>query len=534
MGDCGKIGSQQSLPVYSGNVLWNGNSFPCITFPPNSTLNDVMALIGIYLCNITIPIYWQSANVAMSINLPCGGTIIGDSLDEWADNVDKMICSIDLTKYVAKSLYDANTILYATTDDTPVVLTIPTNTVVGRLSGNIQTLTAANLRTLLNIMDVDTVNSIVFPYNTGYTYAVGANSTADKLVMVFKESATFSDNPYIGLYHSRVTAGDYCLEFLGNLVADVCQSVNAAEAISTLQAITTGTTAAAKNQQIMLFDQATNTASRRGWYIRKDGADSRSLKFIYYNGAAYTTIFKITTGGYFQMNATTAILGVLDDDLMLANSAVHTITQQSFLAYFAAHAVSQVEMDATQVGAGLNTDGSYTPPVASNYLSGSTSLNNADSILDAKIKIINDDIDAKPSGAGFLELCAKAKFTYSQQTTTGTIGLIGSLDIPDNAIITSFRCDVITAFTDDGTNISTLGIGIENTGVGTEDLKHATVIGTDFTATLKADTWNNYSHATPFKLTSARDITVNVVLGGAATHLSTGELYVYVTYFITE
>jgi len=38
---------------------------------------------------------------------------------------------------VPKSLYDANSILYATTDDTPVALTVGTQTVVGRAGGNI-------------------------------------------------------------------------------------------------------------------------------------------------------------------------------------------------------------------------------------------------------------------------------------------------------------------------------------------------------------------------------------------------------------
>ena len=45
------------------------------------------------------------------------------------------------TNAVPKSTYDANTILYATTDDTPVALTVGTNTVVGRVAGAITTLT---------------------------------------------------------------------------------------------------------------------------------------------------------------------------------------------------------------------------------------------------------------------------------------------------------------------------------------------------------------------------------------------------------
>ena len=45
----------------------------------------------------------------------------------------------------------------------------------------------------------------------------------------------------------------------------------------------------------------------------------------------------------------------------------------------------QTELDDTQVGAGLGTDGAYTPPTSSNYLASATSLKNADSLLDAAI-----------------------------------------------------------------------------------------------------------------------------------------------------
>jgi len=38
---------------------------------------------------------------------------------------------------VPKSLYDANTILYATTDNTPVALTVATNNLIGRINGDI-------------------------------------------------------------------------------------------------------------------------------------------------------------------------------------------------------------------------------------------------------------------------------------------------------------------------------------------------------------------------------------------------------------
>ena len=52
----------------------------------------------------------------------------------------------------------------------------------------------------------------------------------------------------------------------------------------------------------------------------------------------------------------------------------------------------QNELDATQTGAGLNTNGTYSAPASSNYLSTATSLKSADSLLDAQIKSVADDV----------------------------------------------------------------------------------------------------------------------------------------------
>lgn len=59
-----------------------------------------------------------------------------------------------LTALVQKVLFNANTILKADSDDTPAALTVPEQTLVGRITaGNIAALTAAQGRTLLNVAD---------------------------------------------------------------------------------------------------------------------------------------------------------------------------------------------------------------------------------------------------------------------------------------------------------------------------------------------------------------------------------------------
>lgn len=55
-------------------------------------------------------------------------------------------------------------------------------------------------------------------------------------------------------------------------------------------------------------------------------------------------------------------------------------------------AAVQSELDSTQVGAGLGTDGSYTAPVGSNYLGSAVSLKDADSKLDTQIKVVADGL----------------------------------------------------------------------------------------------------------------------------------------------
>jgi len=66
----------------------------------------------------------------------------------------------DLSGLVAKSTYDAHTILAATTDNTPAAVTVAEQTIVGRITaGNIAALTATQVRTLINVADGATANA---------------------------------------------------------------------------------------------------------------------------------------------------------------------------------------------------------------------------------------------------------------------------------------------------------------------------------------------------------------------------------------
>jgi hypothetical protein len=66
----------------------------------------------------------------------------------------------DLTAYVPKSLYDANSILAATTDDTPAVLTVAASRIIGRkASGGIAALTGAEVQALLDLSGYQPLDS---------------------------------------------------------------------------------------------------------------------------------------------------------------------------------------------------------------------------------------------------------------------------------------------------------------------------------------------------------------------------------------
>ena len=56
----------------------------------------------------------------------------------------------------------------------------------------------------------------------------------------------------------------------------------------------------------------------------------------------------------------------------------------------AADAAIQTELDAVETGAGLGTDGTYTAALSANYINASTSLFNADTLLDTQLKTTSD------------------------------------------------------------------------------------------------------------------------------------------------
>lgn len=126
---------------------------------------------------------------------------------------------------VSETLFDANTILKADADDTPAPLTVPEQTLVGRITaGVITALTATQIRTLLNVEDgatagdADAIHDDVAAEIT----AIAAKAQAVANDALIAEDSADSDNKksltVSALMDSIVTSGGEVVVSGGNVV----------------------------------------------------------------------------------------------------------------------------------------------------------------------------------------------------------------------------------------------------------------------------------------------------------------------------
>jgi hypothetical protein len=104
----------------------------------------------------------------------------------------------------------------------------------------------------------------------------------------------------------------------------------------------------------------------------------------------------------------------------------------------------QDELDATQTGAGLGTDGAYTAPVGSNYLGSAVSLKDADSKLDTQIKTVADSVstfksDFNARRATFQAASAATEHTFTHNLNNAYVDFTVMVEREDG----SWRNDVV-------------------------------------------------------------------------------------------
>ncbi len=168
----------------------------------------------------------------------------------------------------------------------------------------------------------------------------------------------------------------------------------------------------------------------------------------------------------------------------------------------AANQNTQAELDTVEVGAGLNADGTYTANTSSNYISGATSLKDADNALDAQIKANADaisaigtgsiaalqaELDTTQTGAGL-----NADGTYTADSTTNYITSATSLKNADKLLDTQVKTNADAV----AINASDISTNAGNIAQNTSDIStnagnisnNATAISNEITARTNADT----------------------------------------------
>ena len=123
----------------------------------------------------------------------------------------------------------------------------------------------------------------------------------------------------------------------------------------------------------------------------------------------------------------------------------------------------------TQLGAGLNTDGTYSPNASSNFITGATSLNNADTILDGQVKnnkdVITDNTTSIGTNITGIATNTTAIGGNTTNITTNTSGI--ATNVTDIATNTS---GIATNVTDIATNTSGIATNVTDIATNTSGI----------------------------------------------------------------
>ena len=150
---------------------------------------------------------------------------------------------------------------------------------------------------------------------------------------------------------------------------------------------------------------------------------------------------------------------ILDGDTLKA--AIDKIDQQLFTTTNnsnTAEANLQTELDTTQTGAGLNTNGTYSPNAGSNYIAAATSLKDADNKLDQKAKDLQDELNTTQAAAGL-----NADGTYTANGSSNYLTTATGLKDADN------KLDAKAKALQDELDATQNGAGLGTTGTYSAD-----------------------------------------------------------------
>ena len=131
-------------------------------------------------------------------------------------------------------------------------------------------------------------------------------------------------------------------------------------------------------------------------------------------GAGLGTDGAYTANGSATYIGTSSSLVDADEDLDAALAAVQADVDANELASDNAEGALQSELDASQTGAGLGTDGAYTANGSATYIGTSSSLVDADEDLDAALAAVQADVDANELASDNAESALQSELDASQ------------------------------------------------------------------------------------------------------------------------
>ena len=265
---------------------------------------------------------------------------------------------------------------------------------------------------------------------TGGNGTVLSLGNANQILKIVSGNLTYVDN----------TASDIAFSAGGGIVSTTVQAAISEVASTAASNLTSAIATEVTNRDSAIstaVTAATTTLQGEITTIETNVGLNGSGAFAPISGSTHTGVSSATS----LIGAVTAIDTALTTEEAARAAAVTTL---------------EGELTTTQAGAGLNNGGTYTAPTGTNYLGSATSLKGADVLLDTAVKAevtratgvetgLQTELDTTQAGAGL-----GTDGTYTAPTGTNYLGSTTSLANADITLDTAIKAEVDRATAAEG------------------------------------------------------------------------------------
>lgn len=551
---CGQVSRNNTLIVNSDNIIWNGQAIPvCLNLPSDATFNDILYALATYVCQISVPSESGTDDVLTdaeyTICASRGYTVIpiGTSLTDVLSIIVACMCSIvsDIVsinnEIITINDYIDNSILVGNGGGVTSIV-LPPMTVLGNIGNGVEPVDRDGLIFIEKLVNYNDTYKYIHPYTSDYHFAVGDGTTTTKRLLSVLNGSLFSEAPSIcwGSENSLGISG--FTSFTGFSINQNAYSLYTQGSLFYGKA-----TKSDRECQLFLLNYDLDVAiggysyfNHCVWnwkYIGGHWDDSSAYlalelttDYVQFNIENSSPVFKINVDGL-SILGTHPVFGIINEEIITPDPEHYVPTWYLVKDYvntlIPATPALQRELDATQVGIGCNTNGTYNTPIGTTYLNSTTSVMNALVKLDTELNRV-ESLPLTANGAGALRQIAVYDFDYSDQPLTGDIELSGN-KIPKYSIITNVWIDVIDAFLSDETipNTTELTIGF----LSPNDINDSLTVGSFYTEGIKTQDVLSFNTSSPIKLTVDRSPRIGITNGaGAVNGLIQGSMRIFIEY----